>query len=370
MLKQRAAIVRRMYCADPRPWIVAFSGGKDSTATLQLIWLAIGDLPRTARQKPIHVCFVDTGMDHPLYADQARETIKKIERAAILQQMPFRVHTLRPQMQHRYWVALVGRGYAPPTHWFRWCTKSMRVKPLTEFVKSTVSADGEVVVVLGLRRDESASRATTLDKFATAEPFVGRVSNFRNATAFTPIEDFRAEEVWQFLTQVPCPWGTQNRELVRLYNLARGECLSYSLRGNMAPSCGGSRFGCWTCTVVRKDKAGEGLADHDERYQHLVDFRDWLGAMRYEPHRRWKRRRNGQPGPGPLRMQTRREILTRLLAIQADTGFALIEPQEILAIQRFWDDDGDRHRSAITMATQFGIRQELGRLRVRHKKLG
>jgi DNA sulfur modification protein DndC len=351
MLKKRAEIIRRVYRADERPWVLAFSGGKDSTATLQLVWLALADLSKGQRSKPVHVCFVDTGMEHPIYAEQARNSLERIRRAAALQEMPFQVHRLQPEIRHRYWVSVVGRGYAPPTLWFRWCTKGMRVRPMATFIKEIVSASGDVIVVLGLRRDESAAREASLKRYATARPFLGRYSSFRDAVAFTPIEDFKTEEVWQFLTQTPCPWGERNREIAKVYSMARGECLTYSLRRGQGPSCGGSRFGCWTCTVVRKDRSGEGLAMHDERYELLVDFRDWLAEIRYDAGRRWKRRRNGKPGPGPMRLSTRKEILQRVLSLETETGFQLIEDEEIRAIQDSWDRDGGQASAALRIVS-------------------
>jgi DNA sulfur modification protein DndC len=348
LLQRRLDLIRQIYKQDDRPWVIAYSGGKDSTAILQMIWLAIGSLTSSQRVKPIEIAYVDTGMEHPAFTEILSATFAKIRAASAAQGMPFRLSLLKPELKHRYFVAVIGRGYATPTHWFRWCTKDMRIKPMTRFIKDHVSACGRVVIVLGLRRAESQARREVLAKYRNGNKFQGAYGNLAGATALTPIEDFSVDEVWQFLMQTPCPWGDGNRNLARLYSLASGgECPSYSLGDGLNATCGGSRFGCWTCTVVRRDRAGEGLAEDDDRYELLLEFRNWLSRMRYERKRRWNVRRNGAPGPGPLRLSTRRDILGKLAEIQRMTGFPLLLNEELVEIQRLWRLDGDVKETAL-----------------------
>jgi DNA sulfur modification protein DndC len=353
-LNRRAEAIQRLYLADQRPWVIAFSGGKDSTAVLQLIWWAIHKLGNGQRSKPIHVCYVDTGMEYPAFASQITAALDAIEAASLKQQMPFVVRRLEPELKHRYFPAVIGRGYAPPTHWFRWCTKGMRVKPMNAFIKQTIDVSGDAVLVLGLRAKESNARRATLRKFATSRKFEGRYGALSKALVFTPIEDMSTDEVWQFLMQFPCPWGGSNRALAQLYRDGAGECLTNAVVGDRKHSCGGSRFGCWTCTVVRTDKAGGALAQTDDRYLDLLGFRDWIAKVRYEPEARWKRRRNGNPGPGPLRLSIRRTMLRKLLTLERDTGFDLIRKSEVAEIQRFWTLDGDRSDTALRMFREMG----------------
>ena len=312
--------------------------------------MALAPLAPGARIKPVDVCYVDTGMDHPLYREQVAQTLKGIEIVSKREQMPFRFHVIEPEIRHRFFVAVVGRGYAPPTHWFRWCTKGMRIRPMSNFIKTVLSASGKVVIVLGLRKAESDSRRRILEKYSDGAPFVSTYGSLKNAAAFTPIEDLSKEEVWQFLMQAQVPWGGRNRELVQLYSLASGgECASYSVGGGMGPSCGGSRFGCWTCTVVRKDRSGAALAEQDDRFEDLSNFRNWLLEIRYNARQRWIRRRNGAAGPGPLRLNTRREALSRVLDAEIQCGYQLITSAEIAAIQGHWNRDGDRGDSALKL---------------------
>jgi DNA sulfur modification protein DndC len=60
--------IRELYTADEVPWIIGYSGGKDSTATLQLVWTAVAALPLEARKKPIHVISTDTLVENPVVA--------------------------------------------------------------------------------------------------------------------------------------------------------------------------------------------------------------------------------------------------------------------------------------------------------------
>ena len=312
--------------------------------------MALAQLTPEARSKAVDVCYVDTGMDHPLYREQVAQTLNRIEAVSKQECMPFRFHVIEPELRHRFFVAVLGRGYAPPTHWFRWCTKGMRIRPMSSFIRNTLSLSGSVVIVLGLRSSESRSRKQILEKFSRGLPFLSNYGNLKNAAAFTPIEDFSKEEVWQFLMQTQVPWGGRNLELVQLYSAASGgECASYSAVGGMGPSCGGSRFGCWTCTVVRKDKSGTALTDLDERFEALTDFRQWLLEIRYDQARRWTRRRNGAPGPGPLRLSTRREALRRVLDAETFSGYQLVTTTEISAIQKHWNAGGDHKDTALRM---------------------
>jgi len=222
---------------------------------------------------------------------------------------------------------------------------------MSVFLRSQLSQAEGVVLALGLRKAESQARSRTLAKYEGGRiNFTGEYGSLAGVTAFTPIQDFQTEHVWQFLMQTNCPWGASNRKLVQLYaNAAGGECPSFSVDGGLSPSCGGSRFGCWTCTVVRSDRSGRGLAENDESYEVLCEFRDWLASMRSEPKRRWRRRRNGASGPGPLTIATRREALQRLLSIESRLGIKLIRSDELELIAQLWKADGGNGQTVLDL---------------------
>ncbi len=158
-----------------------------------------------------------------------------------------------------------------------------------------------------------------------------------NVWIANPIEHLNTGEVWAYLLQHPNPWdrapdrvradnphGSKppggNRALYKLYaNASGGECPL--VVDKTSASCGSSRFGCWTCTVVEKDRAGEGLlASGDERMERLLAFRETLLFYRDPANgKRDTRRMNGAEGDGPLLVSARRELLEQLLALQEET---------------------------------------------------
>ena len=90
-----------LYLSDDIPWVVGYSGGKDSTATLQLIWSAIRALPDGERKKSIHVISTDTLVENPIVAKWVEHSLAAMERAAAAQGMPIKAHRLVPAVQDR-----------------------------------------------------------------------------------------------------------------------------------------------------------------------------------------------------------------------------------------------------------------------------
>ena len=333
-----------------RPWIVAFSAGKDSTLLLQLVCEMLLSLPPSERRRPVHVVSNDTLVESPLLAAHMRLAMGKIERAADSLRLPLHVQITIPGGDRTFWVNVIGRGYRPPTREFRWCTDRLKIEPTKKFVQEHVAASGEVILLVGVRVDESQARAESIARHTVAGERLNPHSTMRGCMVYRPIKDFSTEEVWQTLLQRPPPWGGTHRDLVTLYrNAQSGEC-PLVIDRDQAPSCGSgsSRFGCWTCTVVDKDKSGQALAEAGfEEYEPLLAFRDWLAEIGPDRTRRQAERRNGlvkigrggKLVPGPFTLQARQEILDRLLALQTLIGRELISEDEINRCKRIWADD-------------------------------
>jgi DNA sulfur modification protein DndC len=242
-------------------------------------------------------------------------------------------------------VNIIGRGYPPPNRVFRWCTQRLKIDPVSVFVRKGIGHWGEAILHLGARRAESSTRAQTMADRETRNG-LRRHPDLPRVWVSNPIEFLTTEEVWAYLLQTPNPWGGDNRALYKLYaNASGGECPIQI--DTSTPACGNSRFGCWTCTVVDRDKASEGLlASGDERMEHLVAFRETLIEYRDPANgKRDDRRMNGNDGPGPLTIAARRELLGRLLKLQEETGLKVITEEELFLIQQFWNtarrpDDG------------------------------
>lgn len=369
--------VREIYLADARPWVVGYSGGKDSTTALQLIWTAILALPKRQRIKPIYVISSDTLVETPVVSRYIDVSLERIAKAAIEQDMPMVTHKVVPEVDKSFWVNLIGRGYPAPSRRFRWCTERLKIEPANDFIRSRVAEFGEVVMVLGVRRQESATRAQVMSLHKIEGSRLSRHSSLLNAYVYPPISEFSTDDVWTYLLQNPSPWGNDNRDLVAMYrNAASGECPL--VVDTSTPSCGNSRFGCWVCTVVERDKAMEAMIDSGEEWlTPLLDYRDKLAATQ-DPQAKLKyrdyRRRTGKVSfigetdrvmPGPYTMEFRRELLQGLLETQrqvadeAPAGEApiLIHEAELHEIRRLWrTEDGDWADSVPRI-----VRETLGR---------
>ena len=363
--------LRHLYLEDPRPWLVGFSGGKDSTMLASLIVEVVAGIPDDQRKKPVAILCTDTRVEIPAIVEMVEGTLARIQRFSQQNSLNIEVNLLKPPPEDSFWVNIIGRGYPPPNRTFRWCTQRLKIDPVTTFVQQRLGHWSEAILHLGARRAESSTRAQTM---ANREKRNGlnRHPDLPRVWVSNPIEFLTTEEVWAYLLQKPNPWGGDNRPLYKLYaSASNGECPIQI--DTSTPSCGNSRFGCWTCTVVDRDKASEGLlASGDERMEKLIEFRETLLDFR-DPANGWrdKRRMNGNNGPGPLTIEARRELLKRLLALQEETHVEVISPEELLLIQQMWKaarDPDDGRGVARIVNKQRGIimsanLRELNRLR-------
>lgn len=353
-LRAREEEIREIYRSDSRPWVLGYSGGKDSTTALQIIWQALAKLPVEARTKPVFIISSDTLVETPKIVDYIDSSLERMNTAARAQGLPFFAQKVRPDFDNTFWVNLIGRGYPAPSNRFRWCTDRLKIEPANQFILSKVAEHGEVVMILGVRRSESATRAQVMSLHQIEGSKLSRHSTLPNAYVYTPIEDFSVDDVWTYLLQVPSPWGNNNRDLVTMYrNAQAGECPL--VVDKTTPSCGNSRFGCWVCTVVTRDKSMEAMIDNgDDWLQPLLDFRDLLASTQdpsVKPQVRDHKRRNGQVKNkadggimfGPYKLEFRQRLLRRLLEIQVEIRTSGPNPKETLIaegelheIRRLW----------------------------------
>ena len=332
------------------PWIIGFSGGKDSTLLAQLVFKMLLALPPRARTRPVHVVANDTLVESPIIARHLDAVLDRIERSVAPLRLPVTVARTVPELQQTFWVNLIGRGYPSPSRMFRWCTDRMKIAPTARYVREQVDAAGKAIMLLGVRAAESHQRAVSVFRYRNAGERLNPHNSLAGCLIYKPIVNLETDEVWQILLQSPPPWGGTHRDLVTIYrNAAGGDCPLVTDKDD-APSCGtkSSRFGCWTCTVVEKDRSAEAFvgAGHDN-LEPLLEMRDWLKALREDNTKRSARRRNGSLNfvgdgrliPGPFTLEARREILDRLLETQQEVGLELIRPDEIEAIRQHWLQD-------------------------------
>src|SRR5690242_16136022 len=122
MRKDRSIInlIKEEYLKDDSPWYVGYSGGKDSSAVLTLVFNALLDIER--HHKPIEVIYCDTGVEIPTISKYVKVTLKALEEESASSNLPLKYKIAKPKLDDRYFVKVIGRGYPPPTNIFRWCT--------------------------------------------------------------------------------------------------------------------------------------------------------------------------------------------------------------------------------------------------------
>lgn len=355
--------IQDVYLADNRPWVIGYSGGKDSTVTLQSVWYALSMLPKKKLTKPIYIISSDTYVETPIIVNYIDSILNKINKIAKKSELPFKAHKVVPLINDTFWVNMIGRGYPAPYSRFRWCTDRLKIKPANRFITEKIALYGEVVVVLGARKNESSSRAGFMKKRKEIYNHLFQHSSLPNAWVFTPIEDWYTDEVWKYLLAIPSPWDADNSELISMYKNAQdGECPL--VIDKSTPPCGNSRFGCWTCTVVDKDTSMESMIRTGAEWmQPLLNLRDWLVATQnpeVKKNIRNVRRRTGKVQYkningsikliwGPYTLAFRKEILIRLLEAQLaiqkngpNPHEVLISTAELLKIRQLWFfEEGD-----------------------------
>ncbi len=356
--------VQNLYCLDSIPWVIGYSGGKDSTAVLQLIWNAIAALPPEKRNKTIYVITTDTLVENPIVSAWVRNSIKYIKSAAQTQKMPIEPHLLHPALTETFWVGLIGKGYPAPRGKFRWCTERLKINPSNRFIRDVVRTNGETILVLGTRKAESTRRASRMKEMEAkrVREHLSPNMNLPNSLVYSPIEDWRNDEVWLYLMQWENPWGCSNKDLFVMYRESTADNECPLVVDTSTPSCGSSRFGCWVCTLVSQDKSLTAMIQNSEEkewLQPLLDFRIELDAEDDRDRRDFRRRTGNvqlyernidgeisvEPIPGPYTKEWRENWLRKLLAAQTQIrrtapeqmrDITLITPEELSEIRRIW----------------------------------
>jgi len=371
------AHIQKLYLSDSIPWVIGYSGGKDSTAILQLIWYALLDLKKEDKcQKDVHVISTDTLVENPFVAMWVEKSLECMKKASEQQDLLINPHRLTPAVKDRFWVNLVGKGYPAPRYKFRWCTDRLKISPSNTFINNLVDQRGEAILVLGTRKAESTARAASMERYENI------ASNTRKAEGLTangsldrvwvyaPIADWTNDDVWIYLNSVTNPWNFPNQDLMSMYQGATegGECPLVVDKSTQ--SCGDSRFGCYVCTMVSEDKSMSAMIANDEEKEWMlpllalrneIDVNDAnrenkLNKLRRDKSRRDFRRMNGSLTvhiskfgadivPGPYIQKFREELLEKILKAQQAVqqlgpeqvkNLELLPLEELEEIRRIW----------------------------------
>ena len=332
------------------PWIVTFSGGKDSTLVAHLVFDMLLSLPPMLRTRQVFFVSNDTLVESPLVVKHMRQSLAEILRAAEIFRLPVSGEITVPKLQDTFWTLLIGKGYPTPNRSMRWCTDRLKIQPTSGYILQKVNENGKAIIVLGVRKDESATRKASIKSHQNLENSnLTPHSDLKNALVYRPIADLSTDDVWEFLAANDPPWGGTHSDLIKLYREAAGGECPIVLSQEEAPGCGtnSSRFGCWTCTVVNKDRSLQGFVDAGKiEFAPLIEYRNWLVDIRNKPEYRQAERRNGKLTfksgkhiPGPFTITARQEMLVKLLEVQAAFGEELISQDEIDLIKQIWTED-------------------------------
>jgi DNA sulfur modification protein DndC len=289
-----------------------------------------------------------------------RQSLDRMGLVAQKQNLPFIPQLLQPEVKDTFWVNLIGKGYPAPRHMFRWCTERLKIWPSNRYIQNVVRVKGEVIVVLGTRKAESVRRAGVMNEHevGTVGDRLKKTKDLKssllyrgqlpNSLVYSPLANWRDDEVWVYLMQFPNPWRHSNKDLFTLYRGATEDNECPFVIDTSTPSCGDSRFGCWVCTLVSEDKSMSALIENGLTWlTPLLKFRNELAAERNIIEHRMPERRNGTAavnGMGPYYPWYRAKVLERLFETQKEIQkekphVELITNQELVAIQTIWYRD-------------------------------
>jgi len=356
--------IQTLYLSDGIPWVIGYSGGKDSTACLQLVWNAVKELPLEKRLKPVHVISTDTLVENPVVAMWVEASLEKMRIEAEQQNVPIIPQRLTPSLADRFWVNLIGKGYPAPRPMFRWCTSRLKINPSNQFILDMVDKNGEAILVLGTRKAESITRKRSIEAYEdSTRKLLSRNGNPKldRVWIYPPIVSWSNDDVWEYLVTYDNPWGFDNSQLLNMYRGATQDNECPLVVDTSTPSCGDSRFGCFVCTLVDKDKSMSAMIKNDDEKKWmspLADFRNEYLDITDDFKKRDFRRMNGalslmtdkESGKqklvhGPY-LQSYREILLKELlkaqekvrasGVKGTDNFQLIPDDEVEEIRRIW----------------------------------
>ena len=364
--------MQMVYLNDSRPWIIGYSGGKDSTLVVQLVYEMLLRLPEAERKKDVYVISSDTLIENPLILNYLKGNIDLINKAAENDHIPLKAQMVYPKINDTFWVNIIGRGYpTPKSIQFRWCTDRLKIRPSNEFIKDKL-VNEDVVVLLGVRKAESIARRIRIENREIEGYLLTPHETLRNevnmAYVYNPIVDLSTDDVWELLlnrSYGKTPWGGDNNYLFQLYakGTGEGECPFITTDNKEKSTCGNSRFGCWICTVVSEDKSLKGFIESGEDWlEPLAEFRDWIKSeeFRNNPENRKKHKRSGAVHKtksgvvtfGPFNFKARQTILEELLKLQMEMQqinpeIELISLEELKVIDEIWDNEEDLNRTTL-----------------------
>lgn len=312
-----------------RHWAIAYSGGKDSTATLAFaLWaLAAG---KVAAPASLTVLYADTRMELPPLQQAAMRMLSQVAARG------YATHVVLPVMDDRFYVYMLGRGVPPPSNTFRWCTPQLKVEPMQAALAGLRATTGEKLLMLtGVRLGESAARDQRIAVSCSKDSGECGQGWFQVATpesladTLAPLLHWRLCHVFDWLYFDQDKHGLDTSGVAAVY----GD--------------DDIRTGCVGCNLASRDNALERLL-RQPAWAHLaplLELRELYAELKLPKHRKRKtepeRRKDGAWASnvqrmGPLTMAARAYGLERTLDIQQRARVDLVNLDEEARIRELW----------------------------------
>lgn len=311
-------------------WSVAYSGGKDSSATVTFVAWAIksGNVPAP---QSLTILYADTRMEYPPLFATAMELL------AALRADGFDARVVQPALDDRFYVYMLGLGVPPPTNRFRWCTPQLKVEPMMASLADVRAASGEKLLsITGVRMGESAARDARIavscsrDTGECGQGWFQITPSEAVADTLAPLLHWRLCHVYDWLY-----FEVERHGYPQVVNIA-------DVYGD-----GDVRTGCIACNLASRDEALRRLARTEKwrRLEALLELKPLYAELKMA---KWRIRKgtpevnadghyakNGQR-MGPLTFAGRAFGLERVMDIQARAGVDLINPLEEERIRKLW----------------------------------
>ena len=182
--------IEYVYKSDKRPWVIGYSGGKDSTTVVELVYKMLLKLPENERTKNVYIVSSDTLIENPLIKIYLSKMNDMLGKAAIRDFVPIKSAMVTPPPSNSFWANVIGRGFPTPrmNGTFRWCTDRLKINPSADYIRRVIQEENqEVVVLLGVRKAESIARKRRIEGRELANRLMNRHETIQDAYVYNPI---------------------------------------------------------------------------------------------------------------------------------------------------------------------------------------